>query len=294
LNLAYASIDKDKIEPHKIKISPEKHIRVISADGRVRSKSDLVFIPQISTENPQSHIKVLTAESQIHSVAVNPKDGVIAYAEKQNIKLVKWSASSGIATILTELKITDDLTTVCLCFSTDGRFLASLGGIPTHQIIVWDWKSQKKIVLCPNMGPAKHISFNPADNKSLCTSGCGEAIRFWQLKPGFKKCKILQVIVNNTVFSETSNFKPSNHIWGGDKLVLSSSVSGDEVYCYNIETATASVLFSTVMDNPTYVSEFSEMMGVNNMRVVLKNKYTYIFGGKVLHNLILGWSSQNC
>lgn len=233
----------------------------------------------------ETHYKILVADSQINSFAVYPKDGIFAYSEKQLIKVFKWSLSSGVATTLAEFKIEDDLMIVELCFSEDGRYLASLGGIPSHQITLWNWKAQEKIVSTSNLCAAKYLTFSPQDPKILCTSGDEGIIRFWNIKSGYKKSSMSSVQGLNQISIEPEDIMceitPNQHYWVNEKTVICSTIEGKDIYSYNIETGAVSLVLSVVHPAADQHLNLSEVIDGSNMQCILKNKFYYVIGGAV-------------
>ena len=135
--------------------------------------------------------------------------------------------------------------------------MAALGGLPLHQITVWEWRTQKVIVTSSNGVPAQYISFNPIDSKEFCTSGTNGKIIFWKIQVGFKKFTLAskegatsqkdalsnenskielnpwQLDVGDKYLSLDKAPSPVQHLWIPDKKVLSISADGKQIYKYD-------------------------------------------------------------
>jgi WD40 repeat protein len=142
-----------------------------------------------------------------------------------------------------------------------------------------------QVVSASNECSAKFISFNPFDHKSLCTSGDDGIIKFWHVKAGLKKFSLVPVKGKNVVAanSDAHEITPYNHVWVHDNTIITTTASGDEVYSYNTDSGTPQVVFSVVRDVPTQPPTFAATMNGANMHCILRNKNSFILGGKVVN-----------
>ncbi|KAI8926587.1 WD40-repeat-containing domain protein [Entophlyctis helioformis] len=226
--------------------------------------------------NPETHTKVVVADSQISAFAVYPRETIIAFVESRStvVKLAKWGQGTGLTSILGKLEAIKDSQITSLCFSADGQYLAALGDLPTYQITIWHWRTQKMISNGPNGSPASYISFDPHDSKRLCTSGKSGVVSFWKLKVGFKKFLLIPTIgaelpkqpiketdtpTNNLLASlrfdshrsdekEPLKVAPCRHIWSPGHRVYCSSDDGTELYQFDPESGACEILVSSKRD----------------------------------------------
>ncbi|KAI8914669.1 WD40-repeat-containing domain protein [Gorgonomyces haynaldii] len=206
-----------------------------------------------------AHTKLLTAETNITSFSLYAPESMFAYCEKgnTNVKIVKWSPNSGLVTQMASLSASSDVSIVSLSFSSDGRHLAALGGIPTHTISVWDWKSQKLLSSSQNGHAATKISFNPVDPYLLCTSGDDGCINFWRLKIEFKRHRL--ICTNGVVALPLSqeentakNPEPKTQNWVSESVLMSVSSNGKELYEFDVYSGIGKVVETPVTERMTF------------------------------------------
>jgi WD40 repeat protein len=68
-----------------------------------------------------------------------------------------------------------------LCFSSDSKFLVTIGGAPEYTMIYWNWLHAKVVASCKIGYEVKRVSFSPLDNVQIAT--CGPSLlKLWRLQ----------------------------------------------------------------------------------------------------------------
>ncbi len=86
-----------------------------------------------------------------------------------------------------------------IAFSRDGAYLASLGSLPDHKLILWDWEPGTKLVETDGAMHSRFLSFNPRNSFQLCTSGASH-LAFWTIDKTIEGYQITPVYVNFNPF----------------------------------------------------------------------------------------------
>jgi len=127
-------------------------------------------------------VSILGASHGINCATISPRGGsILAYAEKQpNPHVHVFDIES---TELDMITLTDvaELEVVSMGMSWDSKQLAILSGVPDHVLTLWDWKQQQCTRRIEAVHPYQHVSFSPASNDDICTSGNGH-IKFWRFE----------------------------------------------------------------------------------------------------------------
>ncbi|ORY39430.1 WD40 repeat-like protein [Rhizoclosmatium globosum] len=227
-------------------------------------------------------IKPIIAEAQITAFGVFRRESLIAYAQRGSpiIQIIKYPLGSAVQHFGQDTDKEVHINSIE--FSHDAKYLATLSGLPTYTVSIWDWKNNTLMASVDSLTPANCISFNPFNSLHLCTSfnsmhgvavsrvGAEEeegSIRFWKLDMGFKanllksvtgheccldeqppahidpNAPIIEAPEKSVVLAPTPLF-PRGHVWQVDEQVIATVESGDSIVQYNPVNGESRVLFS--------------------------------------------------
>ncbi|KAI9330069.1 hypothetical protein BDR26DRAFT_825041 [Obelidium mucronatum] len=219
-----------------------------------------------------TNTKPIIADSQITAFGVCRKESLIAFAERghMTVQIVKYPLGSVVGHF--DQENDKDAILTAIEFSHDGKYLASLSGLPNYRVTVWDWKNNVMMAFVDSASPANTISFNPFNSLQFCTSfnfsgdlskDDERGIKFWRMEMGFKSNSLKTISgrecclqeqppvdptksFNDIHISHTSEFHlyPRSHAWQVDQQVLSTVETGDAVVQYNPVNGESRVLFS--------------------------------------------------
>ncbi|KAI8823689.1 uncharacterized protein EV422DRAFT_618503 [Fimicolochytrium jonesii] len=228
------------------------HVEVGGSGGATAGEHGTEIHPQSpaassgATPSQQQELRSVVAGSQIVAFAVQKRESVVAYSERDSmaVKVVKWPSGavwggSGTA----KMEASKDLSIHALAFSPDTQYLAALGTLPTHTITIWDWRTATLVCEVPNGAAAEFISFDPLDSRRICTSGGEGGIRFWRLEIGFKRSGLVAVkgkpifqpdhesLAMPSLFPKGPH--PNSHAWTIDEQIVCTTSSGCELVHYD-------------------------------------------------------------
>ncbi|KAJ3006630.1 Cilia- and flagella-associated protein 43, partial [Thoreauomyces humboldtii] len=196
----------------------------LDAAGKEREDGSDNGIPESTAE-----LRSVTANTQITAFSLYRRENIVAYAERDGvaIKVLKWP-SGAIVGGGGKMEAVQDLSVTALAFSSDGQYLASLGSLPTFSLTIWDWRTSTIVCQVSPGVAAEHVTFDPLDNRRLCTSGGDGGVRFWRLEMGWKRSRLRAVIGNPIPVLESQSIDalatptefPSRHAWTIDEQVL--------------------------------------------------------------------------
>ena len=100
-----------------------------------------------------------------------------------------------------------------LCFSSDSKFLVTIGGAPEYTMIYWNWFHAKVVATCKIGYEVKRVSFSPLDNVQIAT--CGPSLlKLWRLQENVLKGF-------NMVQGKAATQNFTDHAWApGDRLLV--------------------------------------------------------------------------
>lgn len=106
-----------------------------------------------------------------------------------------------------------------LAFSSDGRFMAACGGVPSPSVTVWDWAEHQARCTIPLPALAESVSFDPYDRYLLCvtTSKGSRLIRVDEFASTPAGCEVLDM--------STDSGAVVSHAWLGKHRVSSRGPS---------------------------------------------------------------------
>ncbi|TPX37666.1 hypothetical protein SmJEL517_g00573 [Synchytrium microbalum] len=188
--------------------------------------------------------KPIVGKSVITAIASSPRDGVVAFAErgKLSIRVLKWpgATSTGVSVQVPH----GDLSIKSMAFSPNGRYLATLGDIPSFQVCLFDWRTGTLLASTLNDGPASLLSFDPQDPSVMVTSGDRIGARFFKIEGTHKKCNLRSIktkdVNDDPLLSLDVEFSSTktlvSHAWTPDNNLLVPSHDGDSILLYNSRT----------------------------------------------------------
>ena len=102
-----------------------------------------------------------------------------------------------------------------LCFSSDSKFLVTIGGAPDYLMVYWNWFHAKVVATCKIGYEVKRVSFSPLDNVQIAT--CGPLLlKLWRLQEN--ALKGFNMVQGKAA---TQNF--TDHAWApGDRLLVAT------------------------------------------------------------------------
>jgi len=106
-----------------------------------------------------------------------------------------------------------------LCFSSDSKFLVTIGGAPEYTMIYWNWFHAKVVATCKIGYEVKRVSFSPLDNVQIAT--CGPSLlKLWRLQEN--ALKGFNMVQGKAA---TQNF--TDHAWAPGERLLVATDNGE-------------------------------------------------------------------
>lgn len=106
-----------------------------------------------------------------------------------------------------------------LCFSSDSKFLVTIGGAPEYTMIYWNWFHSKVVASCKIGIEVKRVSFSPLDNVQIAT--CGPSLlKLWRLQEN--ALKGFNMVQGKAA---TQNFM--DHAWAPGERLLVATDNGE-------------------------------------------------------------------
>ena len=116
---------------------------------------------------------------------------------------------------------------VCLCFSSDSRFIAVVSGPPDYVAIIWDWYKDKLIAKYALGSKVTRISINPKDLNLLATTGPSHW-KTWRVDE-----KSLKAQPSFSGMDRSQNY--TDHAWFNEEVMIAASENGEVFVARNGE-----------------------------------------------------------
>lgn len=142
-------------------------------------------------ETKERKINFSTEVGGIGAVTVHPSREYYAVGECgsfPNIYIYKYA--DGVSTLHRILRKGTECAFSALQFNEKGDLLASVGGEPDYNLVIWNWKSETIILKAKAFSQeVYHVAFSTNFEGKLITSGMGH-IKFWEMAKTFTGLKL--------------------------------------------------------------------------------------------------------
>lgn len=106
-----------------------------------------------------------------------------------------------------------------LCFSSDSKFLLTVGGAPDYTLVYWSWFQSKVVATVRVNLEIKRVSFSPLDNVQIAASGPG-LLKVFRLQESTLKGF-------NLVSGKAATQNFTDHAWAPGDRLLATTDHGD-------------------------------------------------------------------
>eukprot|EP00282_Hemiselmis_andersenii_P016281 CAMPEP_0114178544 /NCGR_PEP_ID=MMETSP0043_2-20121206/38603_1 /TAXON_ID=464988 /ORGANISM="Hemiselmis andersenii, Strain CCMP644" /LENGTH=568 /DNA_ID=CAMNT_0001276969 /DNA_START=30 /DNA_END=1733 /DNA_ORIENTATION=- len=106
-----------------------------------------------------------------------------------------------------------------IAFSSDSKFLATIGSAPEYLLVYWNWFQSKVVASVKVNSEVRRVSFSPLDNVQIATSGPG-LLKLWRLQESNLKGF-------NMVSGKAASQSFTDHSWAPGDRLLASTDQGD-------------------------------------------------------------------
>jgi len=113
----------------------------------------------------------------------------------------------------------DCKTFTAITFSSDSKFLVTIGSAPDFTMVYWNWFQSKVVATVKVNSEIKRVSFSPLDNVQIATSGPG-LLKLWRLQEATLKGF-------NMVSGKAAAQNFTDHSWAPGDRLLASTDQGD-------------------------------------------------------------------
>ena len=127
----------------------------------------------------------------IGAVTIHPTEPYFAVGECGNFpNLYIYSYNDGVAKLYRILRKGTEAAYSALSFFNKGELIASVGGEPDYNLVIWNWKSENIILKAKAFSQEVYrVSFSDNFEGKLITSGMGH-IKFWEMAKTFTGLKL--------------------------------------------------------------------------------------------------------
>eukprot|EP00002_Diphylleia_rotans_P030276 TRINITY_DN620_c0_g1_i6.p1 TRINITY_DN620_c0_g1~~TRINITY_DN620_c0_g1_i6.p1 ORF type:complete len:1590 (-),score=396.80 TRINITY_DN620_c0_g1_i6:241-5010(-) len=175
----------------------------------------------------------------IQQFAVSRKAGLVAVAEKgNNPRIFIYEYPEG--NISTTLSGGTELDYLAMNFSRDGTRLVTIGALPDHSMILWDWEKQRQLLKI-HLGEMRYdlVTFNPRNPLEICASG-PEGATCWIIDKCYESYTAKTIDVPLAA-GKAENGEPlvvrvPSHCWTFDGKVIFGTNLG-EIHIFDIHKA---------------------------------------------------------
>ncbi|KAJ3177825.1 Cilia- and flagella-associated protein 43 [Gaertneriomyces sp. JEL0708] len=258
------------------------------------------FVDTSKEPSDPNYVRTISTATQVTAFALNGKDNIVAYAERdsESIRLVKYPSGAAVGSLA--YRNFNDVAITAIAFSSEGQFVAALGSLPTFSITVWEWQNGTGTLVCAAEGkiPANHLSFDPLNSRRLCTSGGDDTvggIKFWTVEMGYKSNSLKAVAgapPPHTLHGPPPY--PTSHTWTIDSQVLCTTSTIDALVHYDPATGECRNLVAADGEPAQHTGEDESgkfVKGSLNCAVVARDGI--FIGGKDGEIRFFNWASHS-